>query len=101
MLNDDHWTKLSIIMLKDRVYDKPTHRNTMEGILYRMRTSCTCRDIPESFGDWSSLYRRFNLWSKKDVLMRLLRYEPDLKWVFVDGGIVQAQQHITGDRRQF
>ena len=33
MLNDEHWSKLSAIMLKDRVYDKPEHRNTMEGIL--------------------------------------------------------------------
>ena len=33
MLTDEHWSKLSVIMLKDRVYDKPEHRNTMEGIL--------------------------------------------------------------------
>ena len=58
-------------MLKDRVYDKPEHRNTMEGILYRMRTGCPWRDVPESFGDWSAIYRRFNLWSKKGILMRL------------------------------
>ena len=37
MLTDEHWSKLKVIMLKDRVYDKPKHRNTMEGILYRMR----------------------------------------------------------------
>jgi transposase len=69
-------------MLKDRVYNKPTHRNTLEGILYRMRTGCPWRDVPESFGDWSTIDRRFDLWSKKGVLMsffRVLRYGPDLE----------------------
>jgi transposase len=103
MLNDEHWSKLSVIMLKDRVYNKPTHRNTLEGILYRMRTGCPWRDVPESFGDWSTIYRRFNLWSKKGVLMRVfraLRYEPDLEWEFIDGSIVKAHQHSTGARTE-
>jgi transposase len=52
-------------MLKDRVHNKPAHRNTMEGILYRMRIDCPCRDVPDFFGDWSAIYRRFNLWSEK------------------------------------
>lgn len=40
IFNDEHWSKLSAMMLKDRVYDKPEHRNTMKGILYQMRTGC-------------------------------------------------------------
>ena len=47
------------------------------------------------------LYRRFNLWSKKGVLIRVfraLRYEPDLEWEFIDGSIVKAHQHSTGAR---
>lgn len=103
MLTDEHWSKLNAIMLKDRVYNKPEHRNTMEGILYRMRTGCPWRDVPESFGDWNTIYRRFNLWSKKGVLMRLfksLRHEPDLEWEFIDGSIVKAHQHSTGARTE-
>jgi len=90
-------------MLKDRVYNKPTHRNTLEGILYRMRTGCPWRDVPESFGDWSTIYRRFNLWSKNGVLMRVfsaLRYEPDLEWEFIDASTVKAHQHNTGARTE-
>lgn len=103
MLTDEHWSKLSTIMLKDRVYYKPQHRNTMEGILYRMRTGCPWRDVPASFGDWSAIYKRFNLWSKKGVLMRVfksLRVEPDLEWEFIDGSIVKAHQHSAGARTE-
>jgi len=103
MLTDQHWSKLRRIMLKDRVYDKSSHRNTMEGILYRMRTGCPWRDIPSELGHWSAIYRRFNLWSKKGVLMRLfksLRVEPDLEWEFIDGSIIRAHQHSTGAATQ-
>lgn len=37
MLTDEHWSKLRAILLEDRVYDKPEHRNTMEGILQLFR----------------------------------------------------------------
>ncbi|VAW91181.1 Mobile element protein [hydrothermal vent metagenome] len=62
MLTDQHWSKLRYIMLKDRTYNKPSHRNTLEGILFRMRTGCPWRDVPKEFGQWSAIYRRFNLW---------------------------------------
>jgi len=90
-------------MLEDRVYDKASHRKTMEGILFRMRTGCPWRDIPRDFGQWSAIYRRFNLWSKKGILMRLfkrLRHEPDLEWEFIDGSLIKAHQHSTGAATQ-
>ena len=100
MLTDPHWNKLSSVMsFTGRIYNKPKHRNTFEGILYRMRTGCPWRDLPREFGDWSQVYRRFNLWSKKGILMELfdtLRQLSDLEWIFVDGSIVKAHQHSTG-----
>jgi len=99
MLTDEHWSKLSKIMLEDRVYNKPEHRKTMEGILYRLRVGCPWRDLPEDFGRWNTVYRRFNLWSKKGVLLRLFAAmikEPDMEWGFIDGSIVKAHQHSTG-----
>ena len=104
MLTDEYWSKLIRLMLKTgRVYDKPEHRNTFEGILYRMRVGCPWRDVPEAFGDWSAIYRRFNLWSKKGILMQLfaeLRQLADLEWEFIDGSIVKAHQHATGARSE-
>ena len=41
MLTDDSWKLLSRIMhLTGRIYNKPEHRMTHEGILFRMRTGC-------------------------------------------------------------
>lgn len=100
ILTDEYWAKLNRLMLKTgRVYDKPEHRSTFEGILYRMRVGCPWRDVPEAFGDWSAIYRRFHLWSKKGILMQLfaeLRQGTDLEWEFIDGSIIKAHQHAAG-----
>ncbi len=100
MLTDARWEKLLELMHRTgRIYNKEGHRNTFEGILYRMRVGCPWRDVPEFFGDWSAIYRRFNLWSKKGILVELfnfLSFAPDLEWEFIDGSIVKAHQHSSG-----
>ncbi len=69
MLTDKRWQKLLQVMKNTgRIYNKSEHRMTFEGILYRMRTEVPWRDLPKAFGDWNTVYRRFNLWSKKGLL---------------------------------
>jgi len=65
MLSDEHWSKLRLIMRQEHIYDKADLRLTVEGILYRMRVGCPWRDLPEAFGPWTRVYKRFNDWSKK------------------------------------
>jgi len=100
MLTDELWEKLSQFLLKSgRVYNKTEHRMTIEGILYRMRTGCPWRDLPEDFGSWSAIFRRFNLWSKKGVLNLLfndLSKHTDSEWLFIDGSVIRAHQHSSG-----
>ncbi|HEY5716010.1 MAG TPA: IS5 family transposase [Psychromonas sp.] len=100
MLTDKRWEMLLHLMKSTgRIYNKPEHRNTFEGILYRLRTGIPWRDLPKEFGSWSAIFRRFNLWSKKGVLSHLfneLAKDSDFDWVFIDGSIIRAHQHSTG-----
>lgn len=100
MLTNERWEKLLQIMRHTgRIYNKPEHRMTFEGILYRLRTGVPWRDLPPEFGDWNTVYRRFNLWSKKgllEILFNELARLSDYDWVFADGSIVKAHQHSTG-----
>lgn len=100
MLTDDRWEKLLLLLRHTgRIYNKIEHRKTFEGILYRMRAGCPWRDVPDFFGTWSAIYRRFNLWSKKGIiieLFKLLSTESDMEWQFIDGSIVKAHQHSAG-----
>ena len=99
MLTNEQWSKLKAILLEDRVYKKLEHRQTLEGILYRLRVGCPWHDLPECFGLWNTIYRRFLLWSRKAILMRLfklLAQNSDTEWEFIDGSYVKAHQHSTG-----
>lgn len=99
MLSDELWSKLRVIMLQHRIYDKPTLRLIVEAMLYRMRVGCPWRDLPAEFGCWNSIYQQFNRWSSKAKLKSIFKalvHDPELEWQFIDGSIVRAHQHSSG-----
>ncbi|HVT63460.1 MAG TPA: IS5 family transposase [Legionellaceae bacterium] len=99
MLTDELWSKLKEILRQHRIYDKPFLRDMVEGMLYRMRVGCPWRDLPKEFGCWNTIFQKFNRWSIKNklkMIFKVLVYEPDLEWEFIDGSIVKAHQHSAG-----
>jgi transposase len=98
-LTDEDWKKVLPILNEHRIYNKADLRRTFEGILYRIRVGCPWRDLPEYFGKWSSVYKRFNEWCREEKLMSIFKalcVEPDMEWTFIDGSIVKAHQHSAG-----
>jgi len=86
-------------MTKNKIYDKPNLRLTVEGILYRMRTGCPWRDLPKEFGKWNSIYAKFNRWSERGKIKKIFKNlvkKPDIEWEFIDGSFVKAHQHSAG-----
>lgn len=63
LLSDELRSKLEKILLQESIYNKRDLRMTVEGMLYRMRVGCPWRDLPEAFGCWNSIYKRFKAWS--------------------------------------
>lgn len=43
------------------------NRNIINGILWRLRCGTAWRDVPEKYGNWNSIYRRFRRWSASSV----------------------------------
>ena len=39
------------------------HRQVLDGVFWIARTGAQWRDLPEDFGKWSSVYRRFRRWT--------------------------------------
>ena len=42
-------------------------RNIINGILWRLRCGTAWRDVPEKYGNWNSIYRRFRRWSASGI----------------------------------
>lgn len=53
MLSDEHWSKLRETLRHKTIYNKRDLRMAVEDMLYRMRTGCPWRELPEAFGGWS------------------------------------------------
>ena len=44
----------------------------VEAMVYRLRTGCPWRDLPERFGAWSSVYTRWSRWNKSGLWTKVL-----------------------------
>ena len=99
LLSDEHGSKLREILLQNSIYDKCNLRMTVEAMLYRMRMGCPWRDLPDVFGCWNTIYKRFNAGSAAGKWVKIFKamvVEPDLEWVFINGRYVKAHQHSAG-----
>jgi transposase len=48
------------------------HRTVVNGALWRLRTGVPWRDLPERYGPWQTVHRRFTAWQKTGLLDRIL-----------------------------
>ena len=77
-------------------------RRVVNGIFYILRTGSPWRDLPEVFGDWNSVFRRFSRWSHKGIWWRIfaaIADDPDFEYLIVDSTIIRAHQHASGAKR--
>jgi len=77
-------------------------RLLLEAVPVRFRTGSPWRDIPERFGRWGSVSRRFRrrvLSGVPERIFNALSEDFDPGWVFVDGTIVQAHRKAAGARK--
>src|SRR3954447_3608175 len=78
------------------------NRMFVEGVLWIVRTGSPWRDLPEVFGEWNSVFRRFRRWSRKGVWWRIfeaMSNDPDFDYLIIDSTMVRAHQHAAGAQK--
>src|SRR3954454_22305467 len=75
------------------------NRLFIDAVLYRYRPGIPWRDLPEKYGGFRNVHRRFSRWAKKgiwDKLLSVLTQEADTEYVMIDSTVVGAHQHSAG-----
>jgi putative transposase len=105
VLGDEQWARMSPHIIGDERSRGTAGRDNrlfVEAVLWIVRTGSPWRDLPEVFGAWNSVFRRFSRWSAKGVWGRLFEAmadDPDFEYLIVDSTIVRAHQHAAGAQK--
>jgi transposase len=106
---DDQWERLAHLLPGkpgDRGRTAADNRLFVEAVLWMARSGAPWRDLPETFGPWNSVYKRFARWQERGVWQRVfdaLAGDADFEEVCIDRTVIRVHQHAAGapKKREF
>ncbi|MEV5089436.1 IS5 family transposase [Streptomyces griseoincarnatus] len=108
-LTDQEWELLAPLIPRAATgRPRVSDRRVINGMVYKIRTGISWRDLPERYGPWQTVYTRFRRYAIDGVFTRALQQVQaradaagDIDWlVQVDSTIVRAHQHAAATGRK-
>ena len=102
-LSDAQWKRIEALLpgkAGDRGVTAKDNRAFVNAVLWVLRSGARWSDLPERYGKWKSVHKRFTRWAEGGVWERVfnsLVKAPDNDYLMLDSTIVRAhQQAATG-----
>ena len=101
-LREDQWNRISSAFPgEEGSVGRPVsdNRKFVEGGIWIGKNGGKWRCLPEEYGKWGSVHKRFKRWSDKGVwqmIFNTLVEDADMEWVMIDTTIIRAHQHSFG-----
>ena len=76
VLKDEQWERVAPLLpgkAGDPGRPGSDNRPFLEAVLWMVRTGAPWRDLPEAFGSWNTVFRRFRRWAQISVFEHVLR----------------------------
>src|SRR5919202_68577 len=100
-LTDAEWELVGPLLATGR--GRPGHENRrhLDGILWRAREGARWRAIPERYGKWNTVWRRFARWRDLGLFEAVLaalagRGAAEERVQMIDATVIRAHQHAAG-----
>jgi transposase len=104
-LTDEQWQKILPILKsfpEIRLGAGRDARRFLEAVLWITRSGSQWRLLPKSYGNWNSVYKRFDRWSKLGIFEKLFGHfsqDRDLEYLLIDSTIVRAHASSSGAQK--
>jgi transposase len=102
-LSNEQWRRIEHLLAGkkgDPGRSGKDNRLFVNAVLWVLRSGARWSDLPERFGKWKSIHKRFTRWAENGVWERVfesLTGDPDNQYLMLDTTLVRAhQQAATG-----
>ena len=95
-ISNEQWEKLyQFLLAHPNIYalNETATRTFLEGVFWRLRTGGQWRELPEKYGKWNTIFRRFSRWEQRYIWDDMFDYfadDPDMEYLMLDSTIVRA-----------
>jgi transposase len=100
-LSDAQWAVIEPCL--PQVHTGPVRqddRRIISGIIHRLREGCRWRALPDEYGPYTTVFNRYNRWSKKGlwqkILIALVESTDPPAIVMIDSSVVKAHRSASG-----
>ena len=78
------------------------NRLFIDAVLWIAKTGAPWPDLPERFGKWNSVWKRFDRWARKGTWAAVFAalQDPDLEWLILDSSVVRAHPCAAGAKKK-
>ena len=102
-LSDEQWARIEPHLPKDvRGVERADDRRVISGIVHVLRCGCRWCDCPEAYGPPTTIYNRFNRWSKRGrwrvIFEALAKAGKDAVALSLDSTSIKAHRCASGGK---
>ena len=103
-IRDEDWDRLENLLPGREDLPGVTAKDNrlfIDAVLWIAKTGAPWRDLPERFGNWNSVWRRFDRWARKGIWEKVFEQlkDPDLEWLMLDSTVVRAHACAAGAKK--
>ena len=102
-LSDAQWVVIEPFMPTNQPGTRRVDdRKTISGIMHVIRSGCRWRDCPAAYGPSTTVYNRFNRWSRRGFWRGMLATLAQAGWIaesaLLDSTYIKAHRSAQGDK---